>query len=255
MKRLCALVLLLAGMSPALAEATPDFQLYAGGKYDAAIRTGLARNDARGFADAARAALADETTREERCLPCLKRAEDYARRAIAAGPAMPDGHVYLAIALGLESRIEGTDEARRKGYPGEAKRTLDAALAAAPNNSWTLAALGGWNIEVVRGGGKVLGYLLFGATLDKGRKLYAAAFEAAPDNIALRYQYALTLSGYDAERFRGEIETSFLNVVKGKAGTAYDRLLQKRAGELLELLKKGDADAFAALARKYEGYP
>jgi len=255
MKRLSALVLLLAALSPAAAEAVPDSQLYASGQYDAAVRAGLDRNDVRGFVDAARATLADEATREERCLPCLKRAEDYARRAIAAGPAKPDGYVFLSIALGLESRIEGTGEARRKGYPDQAKRALDTALKAAPDNPWTLAALGGWNIEVVRGGGKILAYLLYGATLDQGRRLYAAAFKQAPDNISIRYQYALTLCGYNAERFRGEIETSFQDVVKGKADTAYDRVLQKRAGELLKLLKTGDDDALAARARKYEGYP
>ena len=32
-------------------------------------------------------------------------------------------------------------------------------------------------------------------------------------------------------------------------------LVQKRAGELLELLKKGDRDAFDARVRKYEGIP
>ena len=33
------------------------------------------------------------------------------------------------------------------------------------------------------------------------------------------------------------------------------RLLQERAGELLELLKKGDRAAYVARVRKYEGYP
>ena len=39
------------------------------------------------------------------------------------------------------------------------------------------------------------------------------------------------------------------------AATAYERLMQKHAGDLLELLKKGDPDAYTARVRKYQGYP
>ena len=117
-----------------------------------------------------------------------------------------------------------------------------------------IACLGGWNIEVVRGGGKVLAYLLYGATLERGRNYFAQALQQAPGNIAIRYQYALTLSGYDAKRFHAEIDTLFTHVVEGRADTAYMRLLQKRAAELRGLLRKGDADGFAARVRAYEGY-
>lgn len=240
-------------LTPAFGQAADD-HLYAEGSYDAAIKAGLARNTAHGFGEAARAALADEASREQRCLPCLKRAEDYARRAMAADPKFADARVYLALSLGLETRIEGYDIARRKGYATEAKRALDEAHAIDPKNIWALACLGGWNIEVVRGGGKVLAYLIYGATLERGRAYFAQAFAQAPDNIAIRYQYALTLSGYDAERFRGEIEALLNRVVEGQAETVYLRLMQKRAAELLSLLRKGDADGFAARVRQYEGY-
>jgi hypothetical protein len=44
-------------------------------------------------------------------------------------------------------------------------------------------------------------------------------------------------------------------VVTGKADSVYGRLVQKRAGELLELLKKGDSAAYLARIRKFEGSP
>ena len=37
--------------------------------------------------------------------------------------------------------------------PAEAKEQLDAALAVDPDNAYALAALGGWNVEIVRVGG------------------------------------------------------------------------------------------------------
>jgi len=250
MKRALALAILLA--VPAFGQA--DDQLFAQGRYDAAIRAGVAENTAHGFADAARATLADEAARDQRCLACLKRAEDFARRAVAADAKYADGQVFLAIALGLESHIEGNGVARRKDYAGEAKRALDAALASDPSNAWALAGIGGWNIAVVRGGGSVLALLLYGATVEKGRASFAQAFRVAPDNLAIRFQYALTLAGYDPQRYRAEIEDCLSRTARSQADTAYDRLVQKRAGELLGLLRKGDDDGFAARVRLYEGY-
>ena len=251
MKALFALALLLA--APAYAE-TPD-QLYADGKYDESIAAALAQNDAAGFVAAARATLAAETSGDAPCLECLNRAEDFARRAIAANPDLPDAQLCFAVSLGLKEHIEGPVVARLNNYPEKAKRAIDAAEAADPNNPWTLAALGGWNIEVVNHGGAALANWIYGANIKRGLKDFAAAFKAAPDNIVMRYQYALTLSDYDAVRFHDEIAVALTKVVGGAAETVYARLLQKRAGELLELLKKGDRDAYAALVQKYLGYP
>ena len=255
MRYVLALVVLLAGAVSAHAEPpATDFWLYAEGKYDEAIRAGLARNDAAGFRDAARAALAEEASRDQPCLECLKRAEDYARRAIAADPKLPDAWVYLAFSLGLKAHIEGSLRARLKDYPEQAKSALDAALAVDPKNAWALAARGGWNIAIVRGGGKALARLFYGATLKNGMDDFAAAFSVAPDNMVVLYQYALTLSEYDAVHYHDYIAAALTHVVRTTAATAYERLMQKHAGELLELLKKGDPDAYTARVRRYQGY-
>jgi hypothetical protein len=256
MRYILALVILLAGAIPACAEqSATDAQLYAEGKYDEAIKAGLAAHDAAGFAAAARAALTEEASRDKPCLECLQRAEDYARRAIAADPKLPEGPVYLAYALGLETHIEGSIEARLKGYPGQAKRALDTALAADPKNVWALAARGSWNIAIVRGGGATLARLFYGATLKNGMDDFAAAFAVAPDNMVLLYQYALTLSEYDAVHYHDYIAAALTHVVRSTADTAYEHLMQKRAGELLELLKTDDHAAYLARVLKYQGYP
>ena len=256
MRYVLALVVLLAGAVSAHAErSATDYQLYAQGKYDEAIKAGLAANDAVGFAVASRSTLAEDASRDQPCLECLKRAEDYARRAIAADPKQPDGWVYLAYSLGLKAHIEGPILARLKGYPGQVKSALDAALAADPKNAWALAARGGWNIAIVRGGGKALARLFYGATLKKGLDDFAAAFAAAPDNIVVLYQYALTLSEYDTVHYHDYIAAALTHVVSSTTETVYERLIQKRAGELLELLKRGDRDAYDAQVRKFEGYP
>lgn len=251
MKRLFALALLLA--APAHAENAE--RLYADGRYDESIAAALAENDAVGFATAARSELAKEASRDTPCLDCLNRAESYARRAIAADPKSPDGQIYLAITLGLKEHIVGPLAARLDDYPAEAKDALDAALAADPGSPWVLAALGGWNIEIVNHAGAGLADWIYGATVKRGLDDFAAAFKTAPDNIVVRYQYALTLSDYDAVRFRSEIEGALTKVAGATADTAYARLQQGRARELLELLKKDDRAAYAARVRKFEGYP
>ena len=52
----------------------------------------------------------------------------------------------------------------------------------------------------------------------------------------MRYQYALSLSGYDADRFRHEIDDALARVAKEKAATAYEAIAKKRAAELALLL-------------------
>lgn len=240
--------------APACAGDAP-FALYAAGRYDDAMKAGAAEGDAQGYAIAARAALADATTRDAPCLPCLQRAEGFARHAVAADPKWPDGETYLAVSLGYEARITGPISARLHNYPGHAKDALDAALTADPKNAWALGALGGWNIEIVRTGGDTLANLFYGASVDNGLDAFARAFKAAPNNLAIRYQYALSLSGYDPDRFRSEIDDAFARVARETPQTAYERLAQKRAAELSGLLDKGDRDGFNRRVRKYQGYP
>jgi hypothetical protein len=230
-------------------------ELYAGGKYEAAAAAALAKSDALGSDDAARAVLADEVSRDTPCLACLERAEDYANKAIAADPRQPDAQIYLAVSLGLQERIIGPLRARLDDYPDRAKNAIDAALASDPDNVWALAALGGWNIAIVDNAGETLADWLFDASFDKGESAFEAAFKAAPGNYVVRYQYALTLSDYDTARFRDEIASSLAAAADGRPTTAYSALIKKRAGDLLALFK-ADKDAdYAALVRKYEGYP
>jgi hypothetical protein len=229
--------------------------LYVAGKYQEAENAGLAQADAAGLALAARSALAAEMMRAAPCLDCLKRGEGEARRAIALDPKMPDGHIYLALALGYQARIVGRISARLDEYPEQAKSNLDAALASDPGNYWALAALGGWNIEIVRGGGATLARWLYGASVAEGLADFAKAFAGSPDNLVLRYQYALSLGGFDLETYRSQVEDSLSRAVAAKPATAYEIFAQGRAREWLDALKANDAKTFAWLVRRDQGYP
>jgi hypothetical protein len=246
------LALVLAGAGPGSDEL---FALYARGQYDEAMRAGAASGTAGGLAIAARAAMADAMMRPAPCLDCLKRGEEYARRAIAADPRAPDGHVWLAAALGYEARIKGLVRARLSNDPAEAKQNLDEALRLQPGNAYALAALGGWNVEVVRVGGKFLANKLYGASLEQGLALFDQATRAAPRNVAVHYQIGLSLAGLGSESMRGRMEGALDAAVQAPPETAYEKFVQTRAKELLILSKRGDRDAFDAKVRVFQGYP
>ena len=245
---------LLALLLAAPSENSALFSLYAQGRYEEAMRQGAAAGDAAGFAIAARAAMADAMMKPAPCLECLKRGEAYARRAIAADKDAPDGHIWLAAALGYEARIVGLVRARLDNDPAQARENLETALRLQPDNAYALAALGGWNVEVVRAGGKFLARRLYDASLEQGISLFDRAVHAAPRNVAVRYQIALSLAGFDRTH-SGRVENELEAAIRAAPETAYEKFVQTRAGELLALLKQGDREAFDEKVRVYQGYP
>jgi hypothetical protein len=254
--RVAAVAILAIGLwtLPASAAETP-LSLYKAGQFPQAEAAGVAQNDSAGLAIAARAVLAENAMREQPCLDCLRHAEDLARRAIAADPKVPEGHIYLAAAIGYESRIIGNLAAQSKGYAEEAKHQLDAALASSPNDAWALAAVGSWHIEIVRNAGPTLARWLFDARLDSGKEYYSKAFAAEPDNLVIRYQYALTLAAYNLADYQKDVEAELARAVACTPNSAYENFAKGRARELLETLKRGDAAAVQRLVRHDQGYP
>jgi hypothetical protein len=139
--------------------------------------------------------------------------------------------------------------------PVQAKAHLDAALAADPVNPYALAALGGWNAEVVRVGGAFLAAKIYDASLEKGMALFDRAGRVAPHNVAVHYQIALSLAGVDPARYHARIQDELDAAIQGPPQTAYEKFVAARAQELLNLMKRGDADAFEARLRIFQGYP
>ena len=252
--RMALAALVLLAPLPARAAATEEiFALYAHGDYEQAVRLGEASHTAPGLAVAARAVLADEVLRETPCLSCLERAEALARQAVAADPHFALGRVWLAVALGYEARIIGSVKARVKNSPAQSRTALDAAIAEDPKNAFAVSALGGWHIEIVRGGGAFLARLAYGARESEGLALFDRAVRLAPGNVAVRYQIGLGLAGFDAEKYRGRIATEFKAALAATPQTAYEKKIQTRAAELLGLMNA--QEAFDLRVRKYQGFP
>jgi tetratricopeptide (TPR) repeat protein len=237
------------------AFASTPRELYVQGKFAEAEHAALALGTAAGYALAARSELAAEAMRADPCLECLRRAEDFALRAIAADSRLAEGHIEYVIALGYEARLIGVIQAHFKGYANKAKIHIDAALAIDPADPWAWAALGNWNMEIAEHGGPTLARLLYGASVRNGLADFARAFAAAPDNLVLHYQYALALSAYDRNFYHDTIENALTRAVAGTPKTAYETFAQKNAHELLVTWKSGDVQNFDRLVRHDQGYP
>lgn len=247
-------MLALAVQCSAAFAATPS-ELYEQGHYEEAIAAGLAQKDAAGLTVAAHAELASGMTQTPPCLACFHRAEIDAWRATKLSDTPAEAYLYDAIALGQQGRLRGPIAALGHGYAKSARACLDAALSKSPNNAFVWAALGGWNIELVRNAGATLARWSLGANTPEGLSDFQKAFTLNPGNVAIRYQYALTLSGYDLDTYRPQIENALSLAATGKPQSAYEAFAQNRARELLDVLKKNDIDKYNQLVRRDQGYP
>jgi len=251
-----ALLLALLLLAPPAAAATTDeiFATYARGDYEQAVRLGEAAQTAPGLAIAARAVLADEVLRDTPCLSCLERAESLSRQAVAADPHFAFGQVWLAVSLGYQARIIGAVKARLKDSPAQSRKALDAAVADDPKNAFAVSALGGWHIEIVRGGGAFLARLTYGARESQALALFDRADRLAPGNVAVHYQIALSLAGFDPAKYRARVAAELHASLSSPAQTAYEKKIQGRSAELLGLMNQGAQDAFENRVRKYQGF-
>lgn len=248
-----AFVLFVGFAAPASAE---DAQaLYAKGDYEAAIKAGEASGNAGGLILAARAALHDAKLRDTACNDCFKRVEALAARAVAADPKRPEGYIYQAAAMGLESHVMGSLATSTAGIPSKSKKLIDTAASLAPDSPLALVGLGGWNIEVIRVGGGIFGSLFYSASLDTGIKDFKKAVAIAPKDVIIRYEFALQLGAYDAKGQKAQIAAQLAAASAGDASTAYEKALQARAQRLSDLLAKNDMDDFTSLVRRYQFYP
>jgi hypothetical protein len=107
----------------------------------------------------------------------------------------------------------------------------------------------------VRGGGAFLARTLYGATEKEALALFDRAVKLDPGNVAVHYQVALSLLGFDAEKYRARIQAELRAAIAATAATAYEKKMQDRAGDLLGLVNRGPQDALVARVRKYQGYP
>jgi hypothetical protein len=193
--------------------------------------------------------------RPEPCRPCLEHAQQLAQLAIDLDPKLAEARIEFVVALGYQARLMGALEAHFKGFAEKAKTNIDAAIADDPRDAWAWAALGGWNVEIAHDAGAALAHWLYGASLKTGFADFAKAFAAAPDNLVIRFHYALSLAGCHDDDYRAAILEALTRASADRPQSAYESYAQKCARELLAALRAGDMESFNQLVRHDQGYP
>lgn len=232
-------------------ELQPAREAFTSGDFLTAARLAHDGESAEAYGLAARAELAQgdfvAPPSDRRAL--FANAEADARHAVALAPDEAAGHLYLALALGFKGRIEGNIAAHFAGLAHDARSHIDRALELEPNNAWGHALDGGWNLEIVRGGG-LLGETLYGASFDKGVAAYRRALKLEPRNAAIAYQFALQLLGADQSAYRDEAYRVLVPALKPKDENAVERLARRRAQRLKLALETRDMLALKVILRE-----
>lgn len=260
MRALWLAILCLVGIAISAAAADPDtlvdtaYHAFDEGRFLEAAA--LARRSAtpEGYAFAARAELvhADFIAPREARLASILRAEEDARTAISLAPDLAEGHLQLAIALGLRGRVEGRMTAHFEGYADEARAHLDYVVAREPDNPWVHALLGGWHLEISEEGGS-LGRTLYGAGIERGVAEYERALSLSENDLVIGYQCALQLAALDDETYKARAETLLEDIAVPEPPTALQRLTLERIDDLRAALESGDRERIRQVVLRQKG--
>ena len=183
--------------------------------------------------------LGEEAPGEER-RRLVAAAVEHARAAIKAAPEHAQGHVWLAVALGQQSQMEGPKS--RAGLWREIKSELDRAIGIDPGIARAYLERGRWNRRLSSRGlwersvSKVLlARVPPGASMDNAVRDLEKAVELAPEDIQSRMELARTYLKLD--RF-GDARRELERAVAIPAGRPRDPGLQTEAREQLEKLAR-----------------
>ncbi len=247
MKRALAIIgFLLLALPASAATLDVAVALFNAGQYQRAANVAASLETADGDALAARALLlrAAYLAPEGTARDLLVAGKAAATRALARDPENVQGMLYLVIALGYEARLEKPMAAHEAGYGREAKDLLNRAEKLDPDNPWVWATWGGWNAEIARSAGGFFASLFYGASAGRARKAFERAIALAPDNPAIRVEYAKVLLRM-GDNYRGAARAVLTAAEATPPHNAFESLVKAQGQRLLTAI--GDEAALKAV--------
>ena len=227
----------------ALCMAPEAENAFAEGRYAAAIELSRSTDSADDAAFCARVLLTQAIT--DPAGPSPQRVQeglDMANLALAAQPDHIEGRLQKAIALSLLTRPMSLGEARRSGYGDQARELAEGVLRDDPENVYAHGFLAVWNLEVLRRGGRI-GALVMGADVKSAEQHYASAIAAAPDDAAVRWQFARALAALNPRKYNDEIAKALSAAMAAHVDSQLEAEMQARAITLSNKLALEGAQA------------
>lgn len=229
-------------------------ELLTAGKYDAAIEMALAEETPEGLV------LAAETLSAKVMLGYVddhhksaKRARKWAEDAAEALPNSQEAQVQFALAYGFETRTSSPFRAWRKKLPKKTRAAIERIRETYPDDPRGDALLGAWHLGIVRKAGVKRGESMFGANEAEGITAYEKAITAAPEDIVIASNYAVTILAMDTEQYFDRGTNVLKHITSIDPKNAVEAEIQTRMRALLSLVDDKDVFAQTVLALVDEG--
>ncbi len=240
-----ALALLAA---PALADTA---SLFRDGRFAEAAQAGAKEATPEALVLAARSTLAIaayRTSDKDRALQLCGDAVRLADTALAKRPAYPPALLQKGIAIGYIAKLH-----RSPGEAKQARKLMDQARAADPQNAVAWAALGGWHGESVATLGGLIAGTVLGAKKSESIRAFETALAKDPQGSEVPTFYAFTLLALDADNAPRAREL-LSRAVQATPRDGFEALLKRQAEQVLPLLQKNDVAGARALAKRLQPF-
>lgn len=228
-------------------------ETFLAGDYDAAIAMALLTNSPEGLT------LAAEVLSAKVMLGYVddpndsaKQARKWAEKAVKTAPDSREARIQYALAYGFETRTSSPFRAWRKKLPKKTRRAIDYCRKHYPADPRADALLGAWHLGIIRAAGEKNGKKWFEASEDAGMKYYESALKAAPQDIIIASNYAVTLLGLDTDRHLARATEVMQAIAVMPTNNTVETDVKSRIEKLNS--KTGDLEALkAAVTKMLEG--
>ncbi len=166
----------------------------------------------------------------------FERAMAFGEEAARLDPEDPEHLLYWSHAMGRYMKAVGVMKAARRGYGGEVRKLVEAALALDPDLALAHTTLGAWHVEGIKKGG-FLARTIYGASKKIGREHFERAIELAPDSKMVLYECARGLLILNERKHRDRARDMFARALAIPALNAAERFLDQRIAKKLERLE------------------
>ncbi|WP_026942708.1 hypothetical protein [Hellea balneolensis] len=221
--------------SPAWGNSADEVRdLITAGDYETARQIAQNLDTAEGYALAAESLSAQILLGEVSKLnKKSKEARELSEKALALDPSLYNAKLQYALADGFVTRTSGDITAWRKKLPSKTLAKIQGFRAAYPEDPKGLALEGAWHLGVIRKTGEKNGGKWFGASLAEGERLYAEARAAAPNDVLIETNYALSLLVLDVEAYGPQVAPILEAVATMPANDDLYRKVQSKAAKVL----------------------
>ena len=234
--------------TPTLADTA---SLFRDGRFVEAGEAGVKEGTPEALVLAARSLLAVagyRTADKARALTMCGAAANLADAALAKRPGYAPALLQKGIAIGYVAKLE-----RSQGKGKTARKLMDAARIAAPDDALAWAALGGWHGEAVATLGGFLAGAALGAKKSESIKAFEAALAKDPGGATVPTFYAFTLLALDAGNAT-RARTLLTQASRATPKDGFEALLKRQAEAVLPLLAKNDVAGARSLAKRLQPF-